>query len=167
METWASIARLSIRKMCCLNGSRKLHFVQKNRLGRIINYLGPEVFFAHLRNFLQVLDLHIFRQKQPGHWAEVVCHFHLLLKILKFLKIRIGTFSFCGFRAFCVPFPGPASFPLRFPPIIPDRNDKTRRLRSCLSPIPPSVATSPSETRRKTCMRAENTLPLQCENENQ
>ena len=29
METWASIARLSIRKMSCLNGSRKLHFVQK------------------------------------------------------------------------------------------------------------------------------------------
>ncbi len=27
-------------------------------------------------DFLQVLDLHIFRQKQPGHWAEVVCHFH-------------------------------------------------------------------------------------------
>jgi hypothetical protein len=28
-----------------------------------------------LRIFLQVLDLLIFRQKQPGHWAEVVCHF--------------------------------------------------------------------------------------------
>ena len=28
-------------------------------------------------DFLQVLDLHIFRQKQSGHWAEVVCHFHL------------------------------------------------------------------------------------------
>ena len=55
------------RKMCCPNGSRKLHFVQKIRLGRIINYLGLEEFFAHLRNFLQVLDLHIFRQKQPGH----------------------------------------------------------------------------------------------------
>ena len=53
--------------MCCLNGSRKLHFVQKIRLNRIIKYQGPEVFFAHLRNFLQVLDLLIFRQKQPGH----------------------------------------------------------------------------------------------------
>ena len=48
--------------MCCLNGSRKLHFVQKIRLNRIIKYQGPEVFFAHLRNFLQVLDLLIFRQ---------------------------------------------------------------------------------------------------------
>ena len=28
-------------------------------------------------DFLQVLDLLIFRQQQPGHWAEVVCHFHL------------------------------------------------------------------------------------------
>ena len=70
---------LYCRKMCCLNGSRKLHFVQKILLDRIIKYLGPEVFFAHLRNFLQVLDLLIFRQKQPGHWAEVVCHFHLLV----------------------------------------------------------------------------------------
>ena len=71
---------LYCRKMCCLNGSRKLHFVQKIRLDRIIKYLGPEGFFAHLRIFfLQVLDLLIFRQKQPGHWAEVVCHFHLLL----------------------------------------------------------------------------------------
>ncbi len=32
-------------------------------------------------NFLQVLDLLIFRQKQPGHWAEVVCHFHLLVSM--------------------------------------------------------------------------------------
>ena len=53
---------LYCRKMSCLNGSRKLHFVQKIRLDRIILYLGPEGFFAHLRNFLQVLDLHIFRQ---------------------------------------------------------------------------------------------------------
>ena len=52
---------LYCRKMSCLNGSRKLHFVQKIRLDRIILYLGPEGFFAHLRNFLQVLDLHIFR----------------------------------------------------------------------------------------------------------
>ena len=29
-------------------------------------------------NFLQVLDLLIFLQKQPGHWAEVVCIFTLL-----------------------------------------------------------------------------------------
>ena len=33
-------------------------------------------------NFLQVLNLLIFRQKQPGHWAEVVCHFHLLVSDL-------------------------------------------------------------------------------------
>ena len=68
---------LYCRKMCCLNGSRKLHFVQKIRLDRIIKYLRPDGFFAHLRNLLQVLDLHIFLQKQPGHWAEVVCNFHL------------------------------------------------------------------------------------------
>ena len=40
--------------------------------------LGPDGIFCTKCNFLQVLDLLIFRQKQPGHWAEVVCHFHLL-----------------------------------------------------------------------------------------
>ena len=35
--------------------------------------LGPEGFFAHLRNFLQVLDLLIFLQKQPGHWTLFMC----------------------------------------------------------------------------------------------
>ena len=33
-------------------------------------------------DFLQVLDLLIFRQKQPGHWAEVICHFHLTLSVI-------------------------------------------------------------------------------------
>ena len=54
-----------------------MHFVQKIIACPIL-CLGPDGFSAHLRNFLQVLDLHIFRQKWPGHWAEVICHFHLL-----------------------------------------------------------------------------------------
>ena len=33
---------LCCRKMCCLNGSRKLHFVQKISLDRIIIYQGPD-----------------------------------------------------------------------------------------------------------------------------
>ncbi len=70
---WASIARLTIRKMCCLNGSRKLHFVQKIRLD--LNIFGAGWIFRTKCNFLQVLDLHIFLQKQPGHWAEVACIF--------------------------------------------------------------------------------------------
>ena len=37
---------------------------------------GSEWIFRTKCDFLQVLDLLIFRQKQPGHWAEVVCHFH-------------------------------------------------------------------------------------------
>jgi hypothetical protein len=36
-----------------------------------------EWIFRTKCDFLQVLDLLIFLQKQPGHWAEVVCHFHL------------------------------------------------------------------------------------------
>ena len=39
--------------------------------------LGPDGIFCTKCIFLQVLDLHIFLQKQPGHWAEVVCNFHL------------------------------------------------------------------------------------------
>ena len=81
---------LYCRKMSCLNGSRKMHFVQKIRLNHIIKYLGPEDFFAHLRNFLQVLDLLIFLQQQPGHWAEVVCHFHLLLYPIFVCQMAMG-----------------------------------------------------------------------------
>ena len=39
--------------------------------------LGSGWIFRTKCDFLQVLDLLIFRQKQPGHWAEVVCHFCL------------------------------------------------------------------------------------------
>ena len=53
---WASIARLSIRKMCCLNGSRCRD-----------QALDPFIFRTKC-DFLQVLDLLIFLQKQPGHW---------------------------------------------------------------------------------------------------
>ena len=35
-------------------------------------------------NFVQVLDLLIFRQIQPGYWAEVVCHFHLASSLITF-----------------------------------------------------------------------------------
>ena len=77
--------------------SRKSHCVRKIKLVRILIYLGPDGFSAHLRNFLQVLDLHIFRQKQPGHWAEVVCHFHLPLNLrfirLQILRMRINGLS--------------------------------------------------------------------------
>jgi hypothetical protein len=41
--------------------------------------IGAGWIFCTKCDFLQVLDLHIFLQKQPGHWAEVVCHFHLLI----------------------------------------------------------------------------------------
>ena len=64
---------LYCRKMSCLNGSRKLHFVQKIRLDRIILYLGPEGFFAHLRNFLQVLDLHICTFSGRSSKCSLVC----------------------------------------------------------------------------------------------
>ncbi len=66
-------------------------FVQKIRLNHIIKYLGPEDFFAHLRNFLQVLDLHIFLQKQPGHWGRGCLHFHLLLYPFFVCQMAMGA----------------------------------------------------------------------------
>ena len=46
-----------------------------------------EWIFRTKCDFLQVLDLLIFRQKQPGHWAEVVCHFHPTFNVVAPLKI--------------------------------------------------------------------------------
>jgi hypothetical protein len=40
--------------------------------------LDPFIFCTKC-NFLQVLDLHIFLQKQPGHWGRGCLHFLLLL----------------------------------------------------------------------------------------
>ena len=48
---------------------------------------GAGWIFCTKCDFLQVLDLLIFRQKQPGHWAEVVCHFHLTFNVVAALKI--------------------------------------------------------------------------------
>ena len=33
--------------------------------------------FMHKVQFYVAIEATIFRQKQPGYWAEVVCHFHL------------------------------------------------------------------------------------------
>ena len=48
---------------------------------RPYHLFASEWIFCTKCNFLQVLDLHIFRQKQPGHWAEVVCHFLLFVSM--------------------------------------------------------------------------------------
>ncbi len=51
-------------------------------------------------NFLQVLDLHIFLQKQPGHWGRGCLHFHLLLYPIFCLPNGNGYFGIkiCAFR---------------------------------------------------------------------
>ena len=56
---WASIARLSIRKMSCPNGSKKL--LKQKIFIRPYHALDPFIFCTKC-NFLQVLDLLIFRQ---------------------------------------------------------------------------------------------------------
>ena len=62
------------------------------------NYLGAGWIFRTKCDFLQVLDLHIFRQKRPGHWAEVFCHFHLPFK-----SFILSTSQYCVTCAFAVP----------------------------------------------------------------
>ena len=70
---WASIARLSIRKMCCPNGSKKLLaqkiftclflFLRPFRLFVFFGIItGAGRIFRTKCDFLQVLDLLIFRQ---------------------------------------------------------------------------------------------------------
>ena len=67
---------------------QKIALRAENNCSSVFWYIwGRRSFSAHLRNFLQVLDLLIFRQKQSGHWAEVVCHFHLLV-LLSFVISR-------------------------------------------------------------------------------
>ena len=64
---------------CRLNGDRKSHYVRKIKHVQIVRPFGSEWIFCTKCNFLQVLDLHIFLQKQPGHWGRGCLHFHLLL----------------------------------------------------------------------------------------
>ena len=73
--------------------NEQVQYLQKIAL-RAENPAAPSVFYYILGlmfifctkcNFLLPLRQHIFLQKQPGHWAEVVCHFQLLLINLKFV----------------------------------------------------------------------------------
>ena len=90
---WASIARLTIRKMSCLNGSRRLltqKILQIGIVGVRMDFLhevqfsagiGPAHFPADLRN----AALSAFEEGAPfmgTALAAVVCHFHLLIIIL-------------------------------------------------------------------------------------
>ena len=57
-ETWASIARLTIRKMSCPNGSRKLHFVQKIKLIAVISAL--QAGWIYTKSTLQIYSFSSF-----------------------------------------------------------------------------------------------------------
>jgi len=49
---------------------QKIALRAENKASPDRDCMGTNIFFAHLRNFLLLLDLHIFRQKQPGHWGR-------------------------------------------------------------------------------------------------
>jgi len=51
----------------------------ENNEGRHSDQALDPIIFCTKCNFLQVLDLHIFLQKQPDHWGRGCLHFHLLL----------------------------------------------------------------------------------------
>ena len=70
---------LYCRKMCCLNGSRKLHFVQKIRLDRIIKYLRPDVFFARSAIFCRYWTCSFSCRNNQAIGAEVVCIFSFFI----------------------------------------------------------------------------------------
>ena len=72
---------LCCRKMCCLNSSRKLHFVQKIRLDRNIKNLGPEGFFARCAIFCRYWTCSFSGRNNQAIGAEVVCHFLLFVSM--------------------------------------------------------------------------------------
>ena len=82
-------------KCADFNSQQKIALRAENNCSSVFWYTwGRRLSSAHLRNFLQVLDLHIFRQKQPGHWAEVVCHFHLLFHDAKLQKVNLALSAY-------------------------------------------------------------------------
>ena len=95
---WASIARLSIRKMCCLNGSRKLHFVQK--ILRVVKRLEIEpcytllvtggIFCAFAQFFAGIGPAH-FLAETTRPLGRGCLHFHLLLYPLLVCQMAMGT----------------------------------------------------------------------------
>ena len=55
------------RKMSCPNGSRKLHFVQKILLDRIIKYLGPDGIFCAFAQFFAGIGPAHFPDWETGY----------------------------------------------------------------------------------------------------
>ncbi len=71
---WASIARLSIRKMCCLNGSRKL-LTQKIKRDDVVTRLWTHLFSARSAIFCRYWTCSFSRRNNQAIEAEVVCIF--------------------------------------------------------------------------------------------
>ena len=76
---------------------------RKYLLVRILIYLGSGWIFCTKCNFLLPLRQLIFRQKQPGHWAEVVCHFHLPFNAPTDTYFSFSHFSFLIFLHKAIP----------------------------------------------------------------
>ena len=98
--------------MCCLvpfGHVREKQYAAENvirrkyLLVRILIYLGSGWIFCTKCNFLLPLRQLIFRQKQPGHWAEVVCHFHLSFNAPTDTYFSFSHFSFLIFLHKAIP----------------------------------------------------------------
>ena len=71
---WASIARLSIQKMCCLNGSRKL-LTQKIKRDDVVTRLWTHLFSARSAIFCRYWTCSFSCRNNQAIEAEVVCIF--------------------------------------------------------------------------------------------
>ena len=113
-------------------------------------HLHESIFFFFLKNNSQILKFVIKNRKKalPRLFA-CPCPNKNPLNSIKFVEINNSPI-----RQFVIKSQ-----------LIPDRRDRSRAPSSSLSRYHVSVATSPSKTRRKTCKRAENLLPLHRENE--
>ena len=67
---------------------QKIALRAENPFGPQMTVIGTNYIFC-VSNFLLPLRQLIFRQKQPGHWAEVVCHFHLAFYPYFVCQVRI------------------------------------------------------------------------------
>ncbi len=89
---WASIARLSIRKMCCLNGSRKL-LTQKIIRVDVVTRLWTRLFSARSAIFCRYWTCTFSRRNNQAIGAEVVCIFTFFQYLFEKLAAKIRIFQ--------------------------------------------------------------------------
>ena len=111
---WASIARLTIRKMSCLNGSRKSHFVRKIKQVQIETAWGRIYFLRICAIFCRYWTCSFSGRNNQAIEPRLSAIFTFFKKIfnsqIRDKKNRNQPFSVISVVSVC-PYPRPASPP--------------------------------------------------------